>query len=386
MSNKNVLIIGAGRLGKGFVGETFFNADWKISFLDNNPKVIDKLNEKGYYDVRVHTTDDVFMNKIEGYKAYLADDNYAVMDDFLATDLVMLPLYPEDFEESAKYLGKCFDKQFEVDPEGKKTLICLTNKNHIIDQITAYYRENLGSEEAKVWFDKNVVVRDSIVRRSTDADSEYSTDLVTTAVAALIIQGPVNSDFSDVKWLDVRDNVEMLKDIKVFTINGPHAATAYFGYLKGYDDITTAQTDPEVSALIKEVHDATVHAVLFEYPVTRDEIRELEYLPKAKNEMPDAIYRVAYDPIRKVGAHDRFMGVVALCEKYGIDYTGLTKALASAFAYSEPRDEGAMTIQSDIKDIGLTKTISKYIGRTEDDAVVAKIVEQYQKLPVKEVV
>ena len=31
---KNVLIVGAGRLGKGFVGETFDNAGWNITFLD----------------------------------------------------------------------------------------------------------------------------------------------------------------------------------------------------------------------------------------------------------------------------------------------------------------------------------------------------------------
>lgn len=382
---KNVIIVGAGRLGKGFVGETFFNAGWNIAFLDNDPQVIDELNKEGFYDVRVHTTDDVFVNKIDGYKAFVTDEECSVMDSFLETDLLMLPLYPEDFEESAKYLAKCFDKQFEVDPSAKKTLICLTNKNHIIDQITGYFRENLGSEEAKEWFDSNVAVRDSIVRRSTDAETTYSTDLVTTAVAALIIQGPVYSDFSDVKWLDVRENVEMLKDIKVFTINGPHAATAYYGYLKGYDDIVTAQADPDVAALIKAVHDATVHAVLFEYPVTREEIRELEYLPKAKNEMPDAIYRVGYDPIRKVGPQDRFMGVITLCEKYGINYDGIAKALACAFAYSEPADESAMTLQKDIAKDGIRATVAKYVGRDQKDEVVDKIVDEYEKVQ-KEIV
>lgn len=377
---KNVIIVGAGRLGKGFVGETFFNAGWNLTFLDSNPKVVDELNKNHYYDVRVHTTDDVFMNRIEGYKAFLTDEAYSVMDSFLAADLLMLPLYPEDFEASGKYLAKCFDQQFDVNPEAKKTLICLTNKNHIIEDITSYYRENLRDDAVKAWFDTNVVVRDSIVRRSTDADTAYSTDLVTTAVASLIIQGPVNSDFSDVKWLDVRENVEMLKDIKVFTINGPHAATAYYGHLKGYDDIPTAQADSDVAALIKAVHDATVHSVLFEYPVTREQIRELEYLPKAKNEMPDAIYRVAFDPIRKVGAHDRFMGVIALCEKYEINYEGIAKAVASAFAYNEPKDGSSVKIQEEISENGVRETISKYVGRKVNDSVVDTIVDEYKKM------
>ena len=40
---KRVLIIGAGRLGKGFVGETFDNAGWDITFLDKDQRVIDEI-------------------------------------------------------------------------------------------------------------------------------------------------------------------------------------------------------------------------------------------------------------------------------------------------------------------------------------------------------
>ena len=45
---KRVLIIGAGRLGKGFVGETFDNAGWDITFLDKDQRVIDELNRSGF--------------------------------------------------------------------------------------------------------------------------------------------------------------------------------------------------------------------------------------------------------------------------------------------------------------------------------------------------
>lgn len=42
---KNVLIVGAGRLGKGFIGETFDNAGWNITFLDKDPKVEEELKK-----------------------------------------------------------------------------------------------------------------------------------------------------------------------------------------------------------------------------------------------------------------------------------------------------------------------------------------------------
>ena len=377
---KNVIIVGAGRLGKGFMGETFYNAGWKITFLDNDPRVIQELNRTHTYEVSVHTTKRVFTNTIKNYDAYLVDDYEHVLKAFLKADLLMLPLYPSDFPAAAKELAVYFNQQFKVDPTAKKTLICLTNKNHLINQITQDFRSHLADDEVRNWFDQNVVIRDSIVRRSTDADSNYATKLVTTAVASLIIQGPVYSDFSDVKWLDVRDNVEMLKDIKVFTINGPHATTAYEGYLQGYDDIAKAETDEKVHQLVQGVHDETIEAVLYEYPVTRDQIRELEYLPAAKDEMSDSIYRVGFDPIRKVGKNDRLMGVINLCEKYHLPYTAHVKALAAAFAYDEPRDSQAMKIQADIKEMGITKTISKYIERPTTNTVVQQIAAEYDKI------
>ena len=377
---KNVIIVGAGRLGKGFMGETFYNAGWKITFLDNDPRVIQELNRTHTYEVSVHTTKRVFTNTIKNYDAYLVDDYEHVLKAFLKADLLMLPLYPSDFPAAANELAVYFNQQFKVDPTAKKTLICLTNKNHLINQITQDFRSHLADDEVRNWFDQNVVIRDSIVRRSTDADSNYATKLVTTAVASLIIQGPVYSDFSDVKWLDVRDNVEMLKDIKVFTINGPHATTAYEGYLQGYDDIAKAETDEKVHQLVQGVHDETIEAVLYEYPVTRDQIRELEYLPAAKDEMSDSIYRVGFDPIRKVGKNDRLMGVINLCEKYHLPYTAHVKALTAAFAYDEPRDSQAMKIQADIKEMGITKTISKYIERPTTNTVVQQIAAEYDKI------
>ena len=56
---KNVLIVGAGRLGKGFIGETFDNAGWNITFLDKDPKVEEELKKQGCYHVKVHRVDEI---------------------------------------------------------------------------------------------------------------------------------------------------------------------------------------------------------------------------------------------------------------------------------------------------------------------------------------
>ncbi|WP_040977857.1 mannitol dehydrogenase [Oceanobacillus jeddahense] len=368
-----VLIVGAGRLGKGFLGETFFNAGWKIGFLDNDPRVTEELQRTGTFTVKVHSADDIINNTISGYNVFDCDDNHSCMDFFLNTDVVCLPLYPSDFEEAASYLAPCFEEQMKKDPTKKMTLICLTNKNHIIEKIKGYFLNNLSSEAAKAWFKENVAFRDSIVRRSTDAPTNYSTDLVTTAVASLLIQSPVYNPIDDVQWLELRDNIEMLKDIKVFTINGPHAATAYMGYLRGMKTIPEASADPIVGNKVNEIHDLIVKAVMEEYPITREELKDLEYLPKAKNEIPDSIRRVAYDPIRKLGKQDRLIGTALLCQKHGIDFEPLAYAIACAFSYDDPSDLNAVKLQKEIQENGLASTVTKVTGLPQDHPIAATI-------------
>lgn len=81
-----VLIIGAGREGKGFLGETFFADGWDVSFLDKNPKVISSL-QSGAYEVKLYEPEGVRINTVTGYHAYLADENYCCMEDALEASI-----------------------------------------------------------------------------------------------------------------------------------------------------------------------------------------------------------------------------------------------------------------------------------------------------------
>ena len=196
------------------------------------------------------------------------------MDDFLEMDVIVFPLYPEDFAEAGKYLSKCLEKFYEIHPDRKLTMISITNKNYLIPEITEDFRKYL-SDSAKEWFDSHVVVRDSIIRRSTDAESNTAIDVDTVAVNSLLIQGPVNNDFSDVEWMEVTDKIEMLKDIKVFVVNGPHASLAFLGYYKGLKTIPEAENDSEISEIVGEIVKELTAAIMKEYPITEKELHNL---------------------------------------------------------------------------------------------------------------
>lgn len=57
--------------------------------------------------------------------------------------------------------------------------------------------------------------------------------------------------------------------------------------------------------------------------------------------------------------------------------------MAAGFAYSEPKDENAMVVQKDIKELGIKETVKKYTGLEMDNPIFKKVVEEYQALEAR---
>lgn len=374
---KHIVIVGAGRLGKGFIGEVFDTAKWKLTFLDKDERVIEKLKESGVYHVTVHREDRIDEREVKGYDAYACTVEYPCMDAVLEADVIALAVYPGDFTDAANYLGHCLSKRARQNPGKKLNILCLTNKNHMMEQIEADFMNALADEQTRDWFKANVALRDTIIRRGTDAESNEALQVRSTAVLSLLIQTPLFVDMSEVEWMEPCDKVKLLKDIKVFIVNGPHVTAAFAGHLKGFDTINQAMHDPECAALIRSVRHEIYEGILREYPITKAELDHLSVFPKAKGEMVDEIFRVAYDPVRKLGRNDRLTGMARICLKNEIEPNAIIHSIANGFAYDNPEDRMAIQIQEDIKACGIRNAVIKYCGLEANHILVDKIVDNY---------
>ena len=344
----NILIVGAGRLGKGFIGEVFDKANWKISFLDNDEKVIKNLNENGCYYVTVHREDRIEERTISGYKAYTYEDIEKMKEDIISADVIALVLYPEDFHYSIDKISDFLKYRIQKEPNKNLDILCLTNKNYLINCFNEQFINKLNNDIYIKWYNEHVSLRDTIVRRGTDADDNASIHVRTTAVLSLLIQEPLLVPLNDVEWLECCDKLELLKDLKVFTVNGPHVATAFAGYLKGYKTINETLADSDCLTLIENVHKEIYAGILKGYDISKEELDKLSVFPKAKGEMEDYIYRVAYDPIRKLSRNDRLTGIAMICIENGIEPDSISKSIANGFAYDYEGDPNAMQIQKTI--------------------------------------
>ena len=378
-SMKEAVIIGAGRLGKGFVGETLANSPtWKMTFIDADPVVIKKLNENGSYYVTVHREDRVENHTISDFQAFTWEDE-SVNKKIINTDLILFVIYPEKIPEAINSLIKGIKQRYIENPEQNLSLIFLTNKNHMMNDIHNWFYTHLDETE-RLWFNRHIVLRDSIIRRSTDAEDNTSLHIRTTAVLSLLIQKPLNVDISDIEWLEVTDQLELLKEVKVFIVNGPHAASAFMGYYAGYETINQISNDPKGAAFIAAVEKEIKAGIMAQFPLTEEQLDNLSVFPTAKGNMIDYIYRVAYDPIRKLSKGDRLSGSAQICYENNLPYHHIAKAIAYGFLYDNPSDPQAISLQKRIQKEGLSAVIEQITGFSKNHEVYLSILKNYEHI------
>lgn len=375
-NQKNILIIGAGRLGKGFIGEAFEKAKWRVSFLDKNPQVINNL-KKGSYKVKISTPKEIKNRTVRNYQQFLTGADHPELSAFLTADIVMIPVYPEDLEGVFTYIMPDLVTQQKQNPNKKLDFVLLTNKIYLAKKVNKFLDDKI-EPNLRSWLRNHIFVRDAIVRRSTDAKSNASLEIYSMAVASLLIETPLHISLSDVDWMEPIENVPKLKKVKVYTLNGPHAATAFFGKYKHYQTIPEAQSDIDIQFLIKKVKVEIYQACMKEFAISQDEIDQLVKMPHLKGEVPDAISRVAYDPLRKLSNNDRLCGPIKLCEKYGLKHEGLDKAVALGLKYYDKDDPKSVEMQKLIENKGILPAIKEITGL--DDNCAQSILTQYEKL------
>lgn len=373
---RKVLIIGAGRIGKGYIGEEFEKNNWNVVFLDKDPKVIDNL-AKGSYQVRIANHTQVYDRTVSKYRQILTSEHHKEIDDFLSADIVMIPVYPEDLKDIFEYLIFDFNAMAKRKPDKQLDIVLLTNKVYLVKKIYRLLEKSTSSELSE-WINKHIFIRDAIIRRSTDAESNSALKLNSMDEAPLLVEAPLHIPSESILWVKTMKNVPTLKEVKIYTINGPHATTAFFGKYKNYTTIPDAQQDSDVSNLANEVLDETYKVCAKEFNITFEDMDHLTKLPSLKQEVPDSIKRVAYDPLRKLSNNDRLCGPIKLCEKYDLSHDGLDKAVALGLKYYDEDDPKSIEMQNLIKEKGILSAIKEITGL--DDDCAQKILAQYKKL------
>jgi len=385
-----VLILGAGRIGRGFVTGLLRKNDVDITFFDYNEELVNSMNERKSYTIHV-LGDENKNTVVSGYQAYSIAELETLVREWESADFIFTAVGGKNLTTVAKLLAGAF--QASVKPEGRyyKNIVTCENWIDPANKLQTAILEAL-SEPSKEAFIKHIGVSESVVM-ATGAAAPPDTDLknpVDTWVQDFwylpVDRERILGELPAWKYFDFISGFADLLQQKIYTNNTSVALIAYLGYLKGHIYVADAANDPEIVPILNDAYKEINAALIHGLGVTEES--QLKFSRRAKSKYQDRniidlVVRIARDPIRKLKPSDRLIGPAQLALKTGTKPKAIALAIAAALFFDHEEDEDAVNLTNMRKEYGVKKILQEICGISEDDTLYKLILDSIQVLKDK---
>ena len=377
------LHFGGGNIGRGFIGKILAKAGYEVVFADINMTVIDRLNQDHGYTVHVVGEGVDQHETVQNVRGINSGDEAAVTAEISDATLVTTAVGPPVLEILAPLLARSLAARYRAGGAPLNIIACenmVRGSSFLKEKVLAAAGDDAALIDANTGFVDCAVDRIVPPVRGGDADplavtvevfSEWIVDSTQFKGAVPAIAGMIATD-----------KLMAFIERKLFTLNTGHTALAYFGQLAGKKTVGEAMQDDAVrqaaEAVMKESGAVLIRRYAFDPAAHRAYIDKI--LKRFANPyLHDDIDRVARQPLRKLGAQERFIKPLNGMLEYDLPHDATVRAIAATLHYHNPDDSQAVEMQYYRQAHGIAATLAKYSDFAHP-AVVAEIEAAYQAL------
>lgn len=376
---KKAVMFGAGKIGRGFIGQKMHDSGYAVCFLDAVPALVDALNDAGRYHIFYISNDTESSETIENFEALLADSEEA-SERIAGCDLMATAVGVPNLPGAARVIAEGIRRRAQ---EGGAPLNIIMAENQLgVEEIMRGYLNDNFDEPTRAWADANLgILAASIQRMVPQADKAHMDLDPLGVVCESFSELPVDKDGirGDLPPLDgMRPSSPFMYEEKrkLFMHNMAHALSAYLAYERGLTYIWEAMEDPEIRSAAREALHASAAALAKEYGVPREQLEQyadslLERF--ANRKLGDTVARVGADPVRKLRPDDRLTGAALYIREQGGDPAPVLRGIAAALAFDPPEDKSAAVLQQELASQGADAVLANRLGLQPDDALTARI-------------
>lgn len=376
---------GAGNIGRGFIGQSFADADYKVGFIDINKEVIARLNADKSYPVNIVTSEanvEKIVNNVYGIDG---GDIELVSNEIASCDMMATAIGVNVLKFIAKPIALGIKKRAEKGAAPLNIIICenligadeflkgLIKKE--ISELGDYVDENVGFIEASIGRMVPVMTEE---KKQGNPLRVYVEPYNVLPVDKAAFKGEPPKE---VKNLYPFSPFNLFIERKLFMHNMSHALCAYLGNLRGYEFIYEVAEDFDIEYCAYRALISSALAVAKEngtdMQMLIDHADNLLYRFKNRA-LADTVARVGKDTKRKLGSNDRLIGALKLCEKHGVDASYICIGAAAGMLFAPDGDESSAELSSFAKENGVAETLKKYSDY--NGKYVATIDEIYKAL------
>ncbi|GAA3768572.1 mannitol-1-phosphate 5-dehydrogenase [Microbacterium kribbense] len=357
---------GAGNIGRGFVGLLLHDGGYDLVFSDVAAPLVDAINAVDSYTV--HEVGDGGRDTVvTGFRAINSAEHPSdVVEQVAGADVVTTAVGPTVLRFIAPLIADALALR---DPSAPPLqVMACENAINATDLLQAEIAQAAGDAWEAVR--SRAVFANTAVDRIVPAQpADAGVDVTVEPFFEWAIErAPFGVNPPHIPGAHFVNDLQPYIERKLFTVNTGHATTAYFGAQAGIERISDALADDAIAAQVSAALEETSALLTAKHGLPVAELAEYRatILQRFRNPaLPDTVWRVGRQPMRKLSRHERFVGPAAEAAERGLPVDALVAAMGAALAFDDPADAQSVALQQLLRTIDVDSLVTEVTGLGE---------------------
>ena len=356
IDDHKIVIFGAGKIGRSFIGQLFGRSGYKLVFIDADPVVVERLNSKKSYRIIIkgEKDEEIVVSNLEAIQAF---NTVSIAEAVSSAGILAVSVGKNAIEKVIPVIASGLKSRYAENPECPLDIILAENMRSAADFVRSELKKNLPPDfpvDTYVGLIETSIGKMVPIMPSAELEKDplviFAEPYNTLILDARGFKNPI----PQVNGLAPKSNIKAWVDRKAFIHNLGHATAAYYGYylypeaVYMYEVLDHTEVKEFTRAVMLQSADILRSAYPEDFTVSdlEDHIDDLIFRFRNKA-LRDTIFRVGQDLTRKLSSDDRFMGAIHLAIRYNMPYDRIVKAMSfGLFFHAE--DETGNRYQPDI--------------------------------------
>ena len=385
---QQAVILGAGNVGRGFLGQLFSESGYGVTFVDIDQPLIKALRSRGSYTIRLVDNEQTEQIQVGPVTGLLSSDGEAVAQVVAQATIGATAVGARVLPFIAPNLAAGIALRAKRGEQTPLNIIVCENLKDAAAYLRGLVMEHLD-EQTRAYLAEHVGFVDTVIGRMVP---ELPAELRAEDPSLIIVEPykelPVDrsgfvGEIPSIVGMEPCDNFALYTARKLYLHNAGHAVLGYLGYRRGHALGYEALEDSEIRPILNAALNESVQGIVARYGASADWLKAhvADLLRRFANRvLADPTLRLARDPIRKLAPSDRLVGAARTAEAAGLVPVNLAWAIAGALAFDAEDDPIALSLQERIKAEGLEAVMADICQIDAQEPLGKAVVDRYQLL------
>ncbi len=394
-NNKSILIFGAGKIGRSFIGQLFGQGGYEIIFVDIDFDVVNALNQRKSYPVVIKDESEETI-LVQNVRAISGLDKLQVINEIEQSSVLAVSVGKNALAQVLPLIANGLIKRYKTNPGLPLDIIIAENMRSsaefIFKNLSSLLPANypiiqlVGLVETSIGKMVPLMTAADLQADSLQVFAEPYNDLI-------LDKHGFKGEIPNVKGLSLKENIRAWVDRKAFVHNMSHATVAYASafYHPEYQYLHEVLNHENIFSFAKTVMLQASEVLIQYYPhdfTLKDlELHINDLLFRFQNKaLKDTVFRVGQDLSRKLNRNDRFAGIIQMAKEKGLAYNHILEAMALGFFFNKRNEQGERSAQDDkfikIKNIGIKNVLVEMCGFApqRDSSLINELEKRHAEL------